>query len=98
MYVAAGHVMAQFRRQEVVAQNRPIVGQDRQDEAQGRQGLVQERHHAVGQARDVALAFRNDQQLQQFVLNGVTQTDRVLGNGSYGSVEEVSSTLYLVCV
>ena len=38
---------------------------------------------------EVAQAFRNNRQLQQFVLTGVTPTGRVLGTGSYGSVEEV---------
>ena len=38
----------------------------------------------------VAQAFRNNCQLQPFVLTGVTPTGRVLGTGSYGSVEEVS--------
>ena len=37
-----------------------------------------------------AQAFRNNPQLQQFVLTDVTPTGRVLGTGSYGSVEEVS--------
>ena len=41
----------------------------------------------------VAQAFRNNRQLQQFVLTGVTPTGRVLGTGSYGSVEEVSVEL-----
>ena len=41
----------------------------------------------------VAQAFRNNRQLQQFVLSGVTPTGRVLGTGSYGSVEEVSVEL-----
>ena len=36
-----------------------------------------------------AQAFRNNPQLQQFVLTDVTPTGRVLGTGSYGSVEEV---------
>ena len=39
--------------------------------------------------RNVAQAFRNNPQLQQFVLSDVTPTGRVLGTGSYGSVEEV---------
>ena len=39
----------------------------------------------------MAQAFRNNRPLQQFVLTGVTPTGRVLGTGSYGSVEEVSS-------
>ena len=39
--------------------------------------------------RNVAQAFRNNTQLQQFVLTDVTPTGRVLGTGSYGSVEEV---------
>ena len=41
----------------------------------------------------VAQAFSNNCQLQQFVLTGVTRTGRVLGTGSYGSVEEVSVEL-----
>ncbi len=39
--------------------------------------------------RDVAQAFRNNRQLQQFILTGVTPTGTVLGTGSYGAVEEV---------
>ena len=39
---------------------------------------------------DITQTFRNNQQLQQFVLTGVTPNGRVLGTGSYGSVEEVS--------
>ena len=35
-------------------------------------------------------AFRNNRQLQQFVLTGVTPTGRILGTGSFGSVEEVN--------
>ena len=38
----------------------------------------------------IAGALRNNSQLQQFVLPGVTPTGRLLGTGSYGSVEEVS--------
>ena len=38
---------------------------------------------------NVTQAFRNNQQLQQFVLPGVTPTGVVLGTGSYGTVEEV---------
>ena len=41
----------------------------------------------------VAQTFRDNRQLQQFVLTGVTPTSRVLGTGSYGSVEEVSVEL-----
>ena len=41
----------------------------------------------------VAEAFHNNPQIQQFVLTGVTPTGRVLGTGSYGSVEEVSMEL-----
>ena len=41
-----------------------------------------------------AQAFHNNRQLQQFVLTGVTPTGRVLGIGSYGSVEEVSVELF----
>ena len=40
--------------------------------------------------RVAAQAFRNNCQLQQFVLTDVIPTGRVLGTGSYGSVEEVS--------
>ena len=39
--------------------------------------------------RDVGQAFRNNRQLQQFVLTDVTPTGRILGTGSFGSVEEV---------
>ena len=38
----------------------------------------------------MAQSFRNNRQLQKFVMAGVTPTGRVLGTGSYGSVEEVS--------
>ena len=41
-------------------------------------------------AYDVGQAFRNNRQLQQFVLTDVTPTGRKLGTGSFGSVEEVS--------
>ena len=34
-------------------------------------------------------AFRDNRQLQQFVLTDVTPTGRILGTGSFGSVEEV---------
>ena len=34
--------------------------------------------------------LRNNPQLQQFVLTDVTPTGRILGTGSYGSVEQVS--------
>ena len=44
----------------------------------------------VRRARDIAQAFRNNGQLQRFILTDVTPTGRVLGTGSYGSVEEVS--------
>ena len=43
----------------------------------------------------IAGAFRNNSQLQQFVLPGVTPTGRLLGTGSYGSVEEVSPSACL---
>ena len=39
---------------------------------------------------DVGQVFRDNRQLQQFVLTGVTPTGRKLGTGSFGSVEEVS--------
>ena len=38
---------------------------------------------------DVGQAFRDNRQLEQFVLIGVTPTGRKLGTGSFGSVEEV---------
>ena len=38
----------------------------------------------------MAKSFKENSQLQHFVLNQVTPTGRVLGTGSYGSVEEVS--------
>ena len=41
---------------------------------------------------DVAQAFRNNPNLQQFMLTDVTSTDRILGTGSYGSVVEVSKS------
>ena len=34
--------------------------------------------------------FRDNHHLQQFVLTDVTPTGKILGTGSYGSVEEVS--------
>ena len=34
-------------------------------------------------------AFRNNRELQQFVLTDVTTTGRILGTGSFGAVEEV---------
>ena len=37
----------------------------------------------------IAHNFRNNRQLQQFVLTDVTTTGRILGTGSFGSVEEV---------
>lgn len=37
----------------------------------------------------VEQAFRDNRQLQQFVLSDVTPTGRILGTGSFGSVEEV---------
>ena len=38
---------------------------------------------------DLGQAFRNNRQLQQFVLTDVTPTGRILGTGSFGTVEEV---------
>ena len=40
--------------------------------------------------QSVIQAFRNNQQLQQFVLTDITATEKVLGTGSYGSVIEVA--------
>ena len=45
--------------------------------------------------RDIGQTFRNNPQLQQFVLTEVTPTGRLLGTGSYGSVEEVSPGMAL---
>ena len=42
--------------------------------------------------RDLSQAFWNNSHLQQFMLTDVTPTGRVLGTGSYGSVEEVGLT------
>ena len=43
-------------------------------------------------AGELSRAFRNDRQIQQFILTDVTRdsTCAILGAGSYGSVEEVS--------
>ena len=38
-------------------------------------------------------AFRNNRELEQFVLTDVTPTGRILGTGSFGSVEEVNKTV-----
>ena len=46
--------------------------------------------YATEHFRDVDQAFKNDRQLQQFVLTGITPTGRILGIGSYGSVEVAS--------
>ena len=40
--------------------------------------------------QNLGQAFRNSQQLQQFVLPNVARTGRILGTGSFGTVEEVS--------
>lgn len=45
---------------------------------------------------DLAVAFRNDEELKKRMLEGVTSTGKVLGSGSYGSVEEVKPALRLV--
>ena len=48
---------------------------------------------------DVGQAFRNNRQLQQFVLTDVTPTGRILGTGSFGSVGEVNKPLlYIACL
>lgn len=44
----------------------------------------------------MAFGVKDNQQLQQYVLTDVTPTGRVLGTGSYGSVEEVSYANELV--
>ena len=51
---------------------------------------------ALFRRRNVGQAFRTNRQLQQFVLTDVTPTGRLLGTGSYGSVEEVSPALALL--
>ena len=51
---------------------------------------------ALRRRHDISQAFRNDHQLRQFVLTDVTTTGRVLGTGSYGSVEEVSQLAWKV--
>ena len=43
---------------------------------------------------DIGQAFRDNRELQQFVLTDVTPTGRKLGTGSFGSVEEVSPSLH----
>ena len=56
---------------------------------------------ASGIGGDVAQPFRNNPNLQQFMLTDVTSTGRILGTGSYGSVVEVSkstSSLELSCL
>ena len=45
---------------------------------------------------EIGQVFRTNRQLQQFVLTDVTPTGRLLGTGSYGSVEEVSPALTLL--
>ena len=50
---------------------------------------------ALFRRRDVSQAFRNNRHLQQFMLTDVTPTGKVLGTGSYGSVEEVSPLIPL---
>ena len=47
--------------------------------------------------QDVARGFRDNRQLQQFQLSDVTPTGRVLGTGSFGSVEEVRPRSYYSC-
>ena len=47
---------------------------------------------ALWRRGDVAQAFRNNPNLQQFMLTDVTSTDRILGTGSYGSVVEVNKS------
>ena len=51
--------------------------------------LIEESAMISPTRQGVAQAFRNNQQLQQFVLTDVTATEEVLGTGSYGSVVEV---------
>ena len=48
--------------------------------------------------RNVGQAFSTNYKLQQFVLTDVTATGKLLGTGSYCSVEEVSPALALVKV
>ena len=40
-------------------------------------------------------AFRENRELQQFVLTNVTPTGKKLGTGSFGSVEEVRNDILL---
>ena len=51
--------------------------------------LIEESAMFSSRRRGVAQAFRNNKQLQQFILNDVTATEKVLGTGSFGSVVEV---------
>ena len=44
---------------------------------------------------DLGQGFRDNRDLQQYVLTDVTPTGRKLGIGSFGSVEEVSPVLPL---
>ncbi len=42
--------------------------------------------------KDVTDTFKNNKQLEEFLLEDVTPTGNILGSGSYGSVEEVGSS------
>ena len=44
---------------------------------------------ALMRRHSIAKHFKNNKDLQQFVLTDVTPTGRILGTGSFGSVEEV---------
>ena len=46
-------------------------------------------HMALLRTQSIARHFKNNKDLQQFVLTDVTPTGRILGTGSFGSVEEV---------
>ena len=43
----------------------------------------------IDEEKVIKEAFRNNRQIQQFVLTDVTPTGRILGTGPFGSVEEV---------
>ena len=49
--------------------------------------------YTMARRRDISGGFRNNHQLQQFQLSDVSPTGRVLGTGSFGSVEEVRPDL-----
>ena len=70
--------------------NIPIISPDSDPATKRRAKKNKQEVMAFFRRGDIGRAFRNSHQLQQFVLPGVTPTGKVLGTGSYGSVEEVS--------